>query len=147
MSNRRLVVDQIAIGIVLNHITSSIPPVVKNLTTQDVPADTPHALVPLGRQPLMAKLLRVEVVHLERTVVDVRFLSLAQEDCVVIDVVSASVNVSKDGDVFLCAVPGVNIEQVAWHKVERVGVPAQLCGEVLHAKAVMTQLLHKTLVS
>lgn len=49
----------------LNHIPSGIPPVIKNLRAQNVPANAPHRLILLIGKPLVSKLLSVEVMNLE----------------------------------------------------------------------------------
>ena len=55
----------------LYHVPTGIPPVIKDLRAQDVTPDAPDALVPLFGEPLMAQLLGIEIVDLERAVVDV----------------------------------------------------------------------------
>lgn len=49
----------------LDHISCSIPPVVENLTSKNVSANTPDGLIVFLREPLVAQLLGIEVVNLE----------------------------------------------------------------------------------
>ena len=59
----------------LDHVPYGVPPVIKDLRTQDMKANDPHApIVPLG-EPLVAQALRVEVVDLERRVMRMGTLS------------------------------------------------------------------------
>ena len=84
----------------LHHVPRRVPPVVEYLTAQDVPPDAPNRLVPLGGQPLVAQVLRVKVVHLERAVVHVRGGAGGHEEGVVVHGVRAAVDVREDGDDF-----------------------------------------------
>lgn len=89
-----------------HHIPRRIPPVIEYLTSKDMPANTPHALVPLLREPLVAHVLGVVVVHLEGTVVDVRGIAGRHEEGVVVDVCLAAVDVREDANQFLLAIGG-----------------------------------------
>lgn len=62
---RGLVIDQIPVRIMLDHISCSIPPVVENLTSKNVSANTPDRLIVFLREPLVTQLLGIEVVNLE----------------------------------------------------------------------------------
>lgn len=80
----------------LHNITSGIPPVIKDLRAQDMSTHAPGQLVPLLRQPLMAQLLGVKVVHLKGAVVYVSTRGIgAEEDAVVVHEDVAEVQVGK----------------------------------------------------
>lgn len=49
----------------LNHVSCGIPPIIKDLTTKNMAANTPDRLVALLSEPLVAQLLCVKVVDLE----------------------------------------------------------------------------------
>ena len=64
-----------------------------------MPPHAPDGLVPFLRQPLVAQVLRIKVVDLERGVVDVRCVVLVQEEAVVVHVLFAAVDVRKQSNV------------------------------------------------
>lgn len=128
----------------LNHIPRRIPPVIKNLRSQNVPPNAPHSLIPLIRKPLVAQFLGIEVVDLERTVMHVRGWVRGHEKGVVVDVGGAAVDVCEEGDVFLavggCGVGGVDVKEVAGGDVEGAGVEVDEGVEFGGADAVVAEL-------
>lgn len=142
-----MLIDQIAIGIMLNHITSGIPPVIEDLRAQDMPTDSPDRLIPLLRQPLMSQHLGVVVMHLERAVVHMRRWVGAQEEAVVVDGLLASVDVGEDCDGHFLAGCLFDPEEVGWHDVELVRVELDHCVEVLHAKTEVAELVVSVVLS
>lgn len=140
VTDRRLVVNNIPVNVVLDHIVGGIPPVVEDLRPEDMPADAPDGVVALLVQPLVPEHLGVVVVHLEGAVVHVAGLVGAHEEGVVVDVVVAAVDVREDGHVLPGAVGLVDVEEVGGHEVEVLQVEVELAGEVLDAEAVVAQL-------
>ena len=65
VSYGRVLIYQIAVCIMLHHISRGVPPVIKNLASEDVSADTPHAFIAFACQPVVAELLCIEVVDFE----------------------------------------------------------------------------------
>lgn len=53
-SNWSVLIDQIAISVVFNHVSCWVPPVVKNLGSQNMPAHAPDGLIALTGEPLMS---------------------------------------------------------------------------------------------
>lgn len=104
-------------------------------------ADTPDRLVAFLFQPLVAEILRVKVVHLERTVVHVICLVRAQKEAVMINKLHSSIDVSEQRHVLPRGTAvGLYPEKVRRDDIEVVGVELDLCCEVLHAQTVMTEL-------
>lgn len=83
----------------LDHEAARVPPVVEDLAAQNMSSDAPDALVALLREPLVAQVLRVDVVHLEAAVVHVRAGRAVDEEGVVVDVGGAAVDVGEERDV------------------------------------------------
>jgi len=98
----------------LNYIFTRIIPVVKDLGSKDMPSYSPHTLISTFSQPLMPKLLSIEVVNLERAVMHVRFRICRHEESVMIDIISASVDMGKYSYILplLSAVKTWNIQEV-----------------------------------
>lgn len=107
----------------LDHVSRGIPPVVENLTTQYMSPHTPDTLVSLIRKPLVAQLLRVKIVDFERAMMYMRLCCCAQEYCVMIYEVFASVDMRKDSHDFFGAIVARNIQKVGWDNVEVLSVP------------------------
>lgn len=103
VANRGLIIHQISIRIVLDHVAGSIPPVIKDLRPENMPTDTPHRLVVLVCEPLMAQFLRIKVMHFKRAMVDMCCGVCAHEETVVIDVLAATVDMSEERDILLFA--------------------------------------------
>ena len=127
--NRRALIHNISISIMLNHIARSIPPVIEDLASQDMPPNTPHTLIALIRQPLVAQMLGVEVVHFEGGVVNVRGRVRGHEEAVVVDEFLAQVEMQECCDdlawwVRVCRRGGwLHVEEVGGHEVEVLRVP------------------------
>ena len=79
----------------LDHIPRSIPPIIEYLAAQNMPPHAPHIRIPLANQPLMAQILRIEVVDFEGAVVHVRFFGGRHEEGVVVCVGGADVDVAQ----------------------------------------------------
>jgi hypothetical protein len=97
-----VLVDQVSICIMLNHIPRGVPPVVEYLASEDMSTDAPNRLIALLCKPLMPQSLGVEVMHLEAAVVHVRFTTRGkggQEHCVMIDKILAPIDVCEHCDV------------------------------------------------
>ena len=58
----------------------------------------------------------------------------------VIDVVVASVDMSKHGNVFGVAILAGDKEEISWYQVEVTSVPVELLGKFSHTQAVVTKL-------
>ena len=142
----------------LDHEARRVPPVVEQLRAEDVAADAPDGLVPFAREPLVAEVLRVEVVDLEGAVVHVCGRVCVQEEAVVVHVLGPAVDVGEEGDVFSCilllgrgggggvvaaVVVGVRLrhpEKIRRDDVEVARVELDLRLEILDAETVVTQL-------
>lgn len=140
MANGRIMIHQIAIGIVLNHIACGIPPIVKNLTPEDVAPYAPDILVTLLGQPLVTKLLRVKIMDLKRTVVNVRRIAAREEYGVMIDRLLTSINVRKHCHIPIDAFIRGYEEKIARHEVEVSCVPVKLSIKVLYTKPIVAKL-------
>jgi hypothetical protein len=137
--DRCLVIDQIAIGIMLNHISSRIPPVVKDLRSEDVPAHTPDRLILLVGKPLVSKLLSVKVMNLERAMMDMRSRIGADEEAVVVYIIAATINMSEKRDVLLLAIL-IDIEEVTRNYVKVCGVERDQFVKLLRTESKMPEL-------
>jgi hypothetical protein len=88
---RGRVVEQVAVGPVLDHVTVGVEPVVVDLAAEDVPADPPLGVVPTLHEVGVSGHEVVEVGHLERRVVERGAASAEEEQGVVVDVAVASI--------------------------------------------------------
>lgn len=123
----------------LNHIPSRIPPVVKDLRSEDVPAHTPHRLIFLIGKPLVSKLLSVEIMNLERAMMNMCRRVGADEEAVVVYIVAATINVSEKCDVLLLAIL-VDMEEVSRNYVEICGVERDQLVKLLRTESKMPKL-------
>lgn len=112
-----------------DHIAGRIPPVIKDLRAKDMPSHTPDALIILVGQPLMAQLLGVEVVDLERTVVHVCGGVAAHKEAVVVDKVGSAVDVREHRHVDGLSVL-IDVQEIGGNDVEVGRVEADHGGEV-----------------
>lgn len=78
-------IHQIPIHVMLENKPTGIEPIIKDLTTHDMPPDPPTVLPTFMPQPIMPQNLRVEIVRLEARVVDMTFGALEEEEAVVVD--------------------------------------------------------------
>ena len=85
----------------LNHVSCCIPPVVEQLRPQDMPSDSPHALISFRSQPLVAQILCVEIMHFKGAVVHMRSLVCGHKESVMVCIARTNVDVGEDGDVEL----------------------------------------------
>lgn len=112
-----------------------------------MPADAPDRRVSLLAKPLMAEILCVEIVHLERGVVHVRRRVRRQEERVMVDGHLAAVDVREERDIlglaFTLGPFGRHVEEVGRRDVERARVPLDLRREVTHAEPEVAQLVHR----
>ena len=126
----------------LDHVPRGVPPIIKYLGAQNVSSDAPDRLIALLGEPLVADMLGVKVMHLERAMMNMTGLVGAHEESMMIDMVRATVNVSEDGNILLVTpIRLLQIEEVGRNKVEGPGVKAHLILEVLYAQPVVSQLL------
>lgn len=88
-------VDQIAVSIVFHHEAARIPPIVKDLTTQHMPANAPDQFVTFLSQPLMAQALNVKVVHLIAGMMYMESWALEEEKAVVINLFLAPIKMQE----------------------------------------------------
>ncbi|VUC24150.1 unnamed protein product [Clonostachys rosea] len=96
-SNWRLFVGQAPICVMLYHISRRVPPIAKDLGSQDMSSHSTDGLVALLGQPLVPKILCVIVVNLEGAVVDVSCRSGAQKETVVVYHCIPKVKMAKHG--------------------------------------------------
>lgn len=140
VSDRRLVSHQVPICIMLNHVTSRVPPVVKDLGTENMPSHTPHRLVSLPCEPIVPQLLGIEVVNFKGAVVNMRSLVRAHEEGMVVNGVASLVDVGKHCDVDFLAV-FFHVEEIARDEVEIPGIEVKHGREVLYAVSEVAKLL------
>lgn len=89
----------------------------------------------------MPKLLRIEIVHLKRAVMDVRCWIGRHEEGVMVNVVLPSIDMSENGDILILSVFARDMEIIRRHEVEVLGVPLHLILELLNAEPVVAKLL------
>ena len=133
-----------------DHEPINIPPIIEDLTPQDMSAHTPNRSIFLLSQPLMTERLGVEIVYFERTVMHV-FLQSGrqgrQKHGVVVDEVLAAVDVGEKSDFLACGRTGFRVDFLQWDvqdvagdDVEMPGVPVHRGGEVGDVESEMAQL-------
>ena len=140
ISNRCLVINEISIRVMLDHIPSSVPPVIKDLRAQNVSANAPHRLIILVGKPLVTKFLGVKVMNLKRAMVDMRCCILAHEEAVVVHIIGTAIDVSKKRHVLLLAIL-LQVEEVSWNNVEVCGVEGDQVVKLLRANTKVSKLL------
>lgn len=123
----------------LNHITSGVPPVVKDLRPQDMTANAPYWRVPLLGKPLVTQILGIKIMHLKRAMMDVARLVSAHEEGVMIYKIVTTINMRKERHV-LPSVRGIYVEEVRRGEVEIARIKVDLFLEILHAQTEMPQL-------
>lgn len=101
-------------------------PIIENLTPQYMSAHAPTILIAFLDQPIVPEHLGVEIKHLERRMVHVRFGPLEEKEGVVVDKLLATVQVHECGDVAAFCV----VQQVGGFEVEVAGPEVEGCGEV-----------------
>ena len=131
----------------LDHVPGRVPPIIKSLAAQYMPANSPDRLVVFLREPLVAQSLGVIIVDLETTMVDVMLPArrrTGQENRVMIDQIVAKVDVSEHGDFLpfsLAFRTGyVEVEDVGGYNVEVLRVPVHFDGKLLHYQAEVAEL-------
>jgi hypothetical protein len=150
IAHRRVLIHQIPIRIMLNHKPTNIPPIIKNLTTQNMSPDTPNTFILLLCEPLMTQQLRIEIMNFVRGVMNVsRFVrdGGGHEESVVVDRVLAAVD-GREETYFLAGglvgrwVDGFarDIEDIGGVEVEVPSVPVHLGGEVVAVETEVTEL-------
>lgn len=139
ISNGCLIIHQISIRIVLNHITGSIPPIIKDLRTENVSADTPNRLVAFVRQPLMSQFLCIKIMDLEGTMVNVGCGVCAHEETVVIDVLISPIDMREQRDILLVAFI-FHVQEVSRHKIECCRIESDEILELLCANSEVAKL-------
>jgi hypothetical protein len=70
-------------------------PVIKDLTSHNVPPNTPAILVSLANQPVVSQNLGIKVMDLERRVVDMKSWALEKEERVMLNEFVATIEVHK----------------------------------------------------
>lgn len=123
----------------LYHVPRRIPPIVEDLTAQDMSTEAPNTLVSLRLKPLMAQRLEksvsertrrgwlrrnlsIEIMDFEGAMVHVRCCVFTHEEGVVVHKILASIDVRKHGYVFSCGTL-TDVEEVCGDDVEMVGIP------------------------
>lgn len=125
----------------LNHIPVRIPPVVKNLRSQNVPSYAPDRLVALLGQPLVAQHLCVIIVHLERTVVYMTGVAGRHEEAVMVDIVLTTVYVREHSNRLLSLVREGDLKEVGWHDVEVCQIKLNLRFEIAYTESIVAKLV------
>lgn len=96
-----------------------------------MPSHSPHRAITLVREPLMAQLLRVKIMHLKGAMMHMTGAIGAHKERVMIHIVSSSINVRKEGNILLLrSFP--NMEKVTGYQIERGRIEGYHCREVFH---------------
>ena len=132
-------VEQIAVGHVLHHVAERIAPVVVDLAAEDVAADAPVMRVAAAAQVLVAGHQVVEILHLERDVVQLDAAGADREERVVIHVLRAAVESHEGGEhrIALAEIDLVRVPEAEVRVVERLRL-----AEVLDEQDEMPVPLH-----
>ena len=102
----------------LDHEPVYIIPVIEDLTSEDVSANSPAKFVSLLLQPLMSKKLCIKIVNLKRAMVYMDRRLLLTEEGVMVDVILSPVEVEETGDI-----PAVGCkEDIGWLEGEIVAI-------------------------
>lgn len=145
-TSRNMCVDHIAIGIMLDLETARIRPVVKDLTSQDMPAYSPDTLPALLAKPLMAEQLGVKVGYLIRAVVYIRLLDLwwgaLKEENVMIGEFVSKIKMDECKDIHVGKV-GVE-KDIRRDKVEVGSIEVKFIVEFLAHVSEMTEFVHQS---
>ncbi len=150
IAHGRIYIDQIPIGVMLDHEAVDVPPIIENLAAQDMTPDAPDGGVLLLGEPLVSQGLRVEVVHLKARVVDVLLDARGKrrhEKRVVVDQVLAAVDMAEQRDLLAHGPVGFrvdlvqrHVQDVRGHDVEVLRVPFHLGREVFDVQTEVAQL-------
>ena len=148
--HRSILIDKVSISIMLDHEPGDIPPIVEDLTAQDMPSDTPYRIILLLLEPLVTENLSIEIVDFVRRMMNVFLLTINRsrhEEGMVVDRSLTTVDGAKEGDFLAAGFAsfGVDlffrdVENVGWVEVEVLGVPSHLGGEVVDIDAEMAEL-------
>lgn len=79
------VIHQVTVDIMLEDESRGVKPIIEDLTSHNVPPDTPAVLPALVPQPVMTQHLRVKVVCLETRMMNMTFGTFEEEKAVVVD--------------------------------------------------------------
>jgi hypothetical protein len=112
------IVDQIAINIMLQDKPRRIEPIIEDLTSHDMPSNTPAILPPLVSQPVVPEHLRIEIMRLETRMMDMTLWPLEEEKAVVVDQLLPAVESAKAVEI---ATGGI-MDQLRGEEVEVSGV-------------------------
>jgi hypothetical protein len=74
-------------------------PVIEDLTSHDMPSNSPAVLVLLLQQPIVPQKLNVKVVHFEARVVDMKLWPLKEEETVVVNHLISAIKVTECCDI------------------------------------------------
>lgn len=139
MLSRVALVKQVAIHIMFHDEFAWIKPIIKDLTPHDVSPDPPAVFVPLVTQPIVTQYLRVKVVGLEATVMNMRCTrSFKKEEAVMVDLFVTTVEPEKDSYILT----GIIVDELGWEEVEVCRIELVALFKVGHTHAKVTQLVH-----
>lgn len=132
------IVNQVAVGIMLDHEPMYIIPVVEDLTSKNMSAHPPAKLVTLLFKPLMSKELGIEIVYLKGAMVDMDGRLLLTEEGMMVDVILTTVEMEEAGDI-----PAIGCEKdIRWLEGEIVAIEFESFVEVGDILTVMTEFVH-----
>jgi len=100
--NRGLVVHQIPIHVMLQNKTARVKPVIEDLTPHDMPTHAPTILILFLGQPVVSQHLNIEIEHLKGGMMDVKFRTFEEEKAVVVNPLTAAIEVQEGDNVGLC---------------------------------------------
>ena len=129
----------------LDFESARVLPVVEDLGSKHMPANTPHSLVALVRKPLMSNQLCIKVFHFVRRVVDIRlgvWLRSLKEETVVVRVLGAQVKVEEYKHIHVWIVCWV--QHVRRDEIEGLRVEGGLLVEIFADIAAMAELVDQS---
>jgi hypothetical protein len=89
---------------------------------------------------LVAKKLCIKVMNLERTMMNMRALVRAYEECMMVDIFLASVDMSKQCYIFRATIILIYMKPVCWNKIKVFEIKSPLRFEILYTDTIMTKL-------
>lgn len=136
--DRRFIINQIPINIMLQNEPARIKPIIENLTAHHMSANSPAIFVFLFDQPIMSQHLDIEIEDLETRVVDVELGAFEEEKRVVIHPFRTPIEMHECCDILLCV---RGIDQLGGLEVEGGCVEFEGLLVVRHAEPEMPKLM------
>ena len=116
-----------------------IEPIIEDLTSHNMPPNTPAILPPLVPQPVMTQHLRVKVMRLETRMMNVTFGAFEEEKAVVVHELFSTI---KSAEAIELAASGI-VDQLRWEEVEASGVELEGLRKVANAHSEMAEFVNR----